>query len=272
MRAVTSSTSFQRFEVSSSGLKMRKLPAAALSFMTSRSSAPWTRVASRRARPGPLDRDGVLAKVGQPQIAQQHAAVGVRVVAHAAAARRRERLELGPQAAFGGEQLLRAIAAHPLFQQTQVLGFFRELGERHLMRAPGALDRLAVDDVRTGPALRRLQHEHRPARPLANAPPAARRVWISRMRAIDAIERVRHRAVHRPGDRLRDRRRAARSRSPLSSCVSSRAECARARSGSRSCSRSDAGSAAPRHRAPGSGTCSSASWSRAGRSPLRRRR
>src|SRR6185436_20951789 len=40
---------------------------------------------------------------------------------------------------------------------------------RHLVRPPGALDGLAVDEPRTRPALRRSQHEHWPGRPLGQA-------------------------------------------------------------------------------------------------------
>ena len=64
------------------------------------------------------------------------------------------------------EQLLRLVRAHPLLELAQVLWVLREAGERHLVRAPRALGRLAVDLLRAGPALRRAQHEHRPARPL----------------------------------------------------------------------------------------------------------
>ena len=49
------------------------------------------------------------------------------------------------------------------------------LGERHLVRAPGALGRQPVDQLRAGPALRRAQHDHRPARP--------RRSLVARARA-----------------------------------------------------------------------------------------
>jgi hypothetical protein len=45
------------------------------------------------------DVDGVVAEVGQPQVAQQQAAVGVRVGAHPPLALGRERGELGAQRA-----------------------------------------------------------------------------------------------------------------------------------------------------------------------------
>ena len=55
-----------------------------------------------------------------------------------------------------------------------MLGVGPDLAHRHLVRAPGALDRLAVDLLRAGPALGRPQHDHRPARPLGRAALARR--------------------------------------------------------------------------------------------------
>ena len=92
MREVTSSTASQRFEVSSSGLKMRKLRVASVELHDVAQVARPGPASPRRSRaPGCSTAHGVLAEIGQPQLAQQHAAVRVRVVAHAALARRRER-------------------------------------------------------------------------------------------------------------------------------------------------------------------------------------
>ena len=55
IRLVTSSTSFQRFDVSSSGLKIRKFAFARFCFMTSRMKPPWTRVASAMRAGGGTD-------------------------------------------------------------------------------------------------------------------------------------------------------------------------------------------------------------------------
>ena len=60
------------------------------------------------------------------------------------------------------EQLLRPVAAYPGFELAQMLGVF-EVGDRHLVGAPGALYGLAVDDLGPGPALGRAEHDHRPA-------------------------------------------------------------------------------------------------------------
>jgi hypothetical protein len=43
---------------------------------------------------------------------------------------------------------------------------FLEVRNRHLMRAPGAFNRFAIHELRAGPALRRAEDDHRPARPL----------------------------------------------------------------------------------------------------------
>ena len=60
------------------------------------------------------------------------------------------------------EQFLRAVALHPLFQKPQVIGFAGEFGKRHLMRAPGVLNRLSVHHARTCPAFGRAKNDHRP--------------------------------------------------------------------------------------------------------------
>ena len=54
-----------------------------------------TRVASAVDGAGGRHLDGVVAEVGQPQVAEQQAAVGVRVGAHAAVALRGELGQLG---------------------------------------------------------------------------------------------------------------------------------------------------------------------------------
>ena len=113
-RLVTSRTSCQRFELFSSGLKRRKFRASRFSFMTSRRNRPMTRVASASTAPGSRHVDRVVAEIGQPQILQQQAAVGVRVRAHAALALRRELGELRAQPAALVEELLRPVALQPL--------------------------------------------------------------------------------------------------------------------------------------------------------------
>ena len=78
----------------------------------------------------------------------------------------------------------RPVAEHPVLELLEMFGIL-EIGDRHLMRAPGAFDRLAVDEFRAGPALGRAEHDHRPARALRRlgAPAVRAALWISRMRA-----------------------------------------------------------------------------------------
>ena len=47
-----------------------------------------------------------------------------------------------------------------------MLGFFEDLVQRNLVRAPGIFHRLAVYEFRPGPALGRAHNQHRPRRPL----------------------------------------------------------------------------------------------------------
>ena len=64
------------------------------------------------------------------------------------------------------------------------------------MRAPGAFDRLAIDEFRPGPALWRAKHDHWPARTLQRSSPAG-----SAGRALD-ITNLKQNPVERPGKTL----------------------------------------------------------------------
>ena len=68
----------------------------------------------RDARRGHVDR--VVAEIRHAQIAQQHAAVGVRIRAHAPLALRRQLGQLRLQAALLVEQLLRPVAPQPVLE------------------------------------------------------------------------------------------------------------------------------------------------------------
>jgi len=118
------------------------------------------RLAEGRARLVDLDR--VVAEVGQQQVSQQRAAVCVRARAHPPVALRRQLEQLRQRGAVVGEQLLGSVGAHPLLEQAQVISVLARVDDRHLVRPPAVLDRLAVDLLRARPALRRAQHDHRP--------------------------------------------------------------------------------------------------------------
>ena len=94
----------------------------------------------------------VVAEVRHAQVAQQHAAVGVGIGAHASLALGRQFGQFRLQAALLVEELLRPVAPQPVFQQLEVFGMGGRV-ERHLVRAEGAFDLQAVDHLRPGPAL-----------------------------------------------------------------------------------------------------------------------
>ena len=72
--------------------------------------------------------------------------------------------EAVPELAVLVEQLAWPVAQHPVLQLRQVFRLV-EIGERDLMGAPGAFDGQPIDELRSGPALGRLQDDHGPARP-----------------------------------------------------------------------------------------------------------
>ena len=86
------------------------------------------------------------------QVAQQQAAIGVGIGAHAPLTVRRQRGQLGAQTTVLVEQLCGPVAAQPVFQQLQVPGLIGRV-QWHLMRTKVALDGLAVDLLRSCPAL-----------------------------------------------------------------------------------------------------------------------
>jgi hypothetical protein len=92
----------------------------------------------------------------------------VRIRAHPPVAARCKRGEVRREATVVVEELLWAVATHPVFEDAPVRGIFARGENRNLMRAPCSLDRHAVDFLRPGPPLRRTQHDHRPDRPLVD--------------------------------------------------------------------------------------------------------
>ena len=70
--------------------------------------------------------------------------------------------------------------------------------QRHLMGAPGAFHRLAVDDLGAGPALRRAQTIIGQQR-RSEAPCSARSAWIRRDLRMGFIQRGGQRLMHRVG-------------------------------------------------------------------------
>ena len=154
------------------------------------------RASSFMTLPGSGHVDRVVAEIGQPQVAEQDAAVGVRVGPHPALALGGQLAQLGDEPAALVEQLLGPVAPHPGFEELEVLGVLGRLGERHLVGPVGPLDRQAVDHLGAGPALGRLEDDHRPARPLGDAPLAGVGLDAPDL-GDDLVERLGHELVHR---------------------------------------------------------------------------
>ena len=95
----------------------------------------------------------VVAEVRHSQIAQQNAAVGVRIGAHAPVALRRQVGQFRHEPAILIEQLLGLVAFHPAFQLLDMIGMLGIHQQRYLVRPEGAFDLQAVDYFRSCPAL-----------------------------------------------------------------------------------------------------------------------
>src|SRR6185437_16760057 len=115
-------------------------------------------------------------------------------------ARRRERSELLAEFTAFVEQFVRPVALQPIFELLQMFGIL-EIGERDLMRAPGPLDRLAIDEFRSCPTLGRAEDDHGPARALYVLRLAAR------PRGALNLTNLRQNRIERAGERLMDDRR-----------------------------------------------------------------
>ncbi len=159
----------------------------------------------------------------------------------------RQRRQFGAQRAGVVEQLLGTIGAHPRLELLPVPAVGADVSQRHLMGAEAAFGRKTVDDLGTGPALRRAQHDHRPPRPPAPRPERAAD-WISAIWSSARSRAAGQQLVDRRAGR-RWRRPTAHSRSRAAAHRARRRRSAPAPSGWRSCSRSGARSAAPRRRA-----------------------
>ena len=145
--------------------------------------------------PGVGHLDCVVAKVRQSQIPQEHAAVGVRIGAHATSASRGKVGQFGPQPAAVVEQFGGPVTLHPLFEDAHVGRVLVHLAHRHLVRAPVALGALAVDLFRARPALGGAEHDHRPARAFRET--VATRVGLDALDlGDDLVERGCHELVH----------------------------------------------------------------------------
>ncbi len=121
----------------------------------------------------------------------------MRIGAHSSLAGWSERLKIFTQSATLVEQFFRLVTSHPLLKQLQMLRLAARVGDRHLMRAPEALDFQAVDFLWTGPAFGTAEHDHRPFWPLTGRAAVARRGLDGSDLVEGGIQRCRHQAMHR---------------------------------------------------------------------------
>ncbi len=148
-----------------------------------------------RARPG--DFDGIVAKIGPYQGPAQQAAVGDRIGAHAARPLRRQLGQLRDQPTIGREQPFRLVAPEPGFQLTQMGGVAVRI-DGDLVGTPETFDLVSIDFLRTGPALRCAQHDHRPFGQTLNS--------FGTCLALDRVDFI-HYGIECGGERLVNRHR-----------------------------------------------------------------
>ena len=150
-------------------------------------------------RAGPVDRDGHDRRVGQVHRPPHPPAD--RVVEHAESqvALRHELPDVRGGAAVDLEQFLGLVRAQPRLDDREVGRVRLEVARGHLVGAERALDLLAVDFLRPGPALRRPEHDHRPGRFQLRGCPSGPRPGSGR-------SAPRPRRVLRPSGRRRRRR------------------------------------------------------------------
>ena len=142
--------------------------------------------------------DRVVKEIGNDEIAQQPAAVRVRIGAHAPVAGGGQRPQFGFQRAVRVEQLFRAIRAHPRFEDRPVRVVGARRADRNLMGTKRPFDRQSVHELRTGPALGRAEHDRGPHRSLGESRSAG--VALNLPDANDGgAQRGRECAVHREG-------------------------------------------------------------------------
>ena len=83
--------------------------------------------------------DSIVAEIRHPQVAEQNAAVGMGIRAHAPFALGRKFGQFRFQAALVIEEFLRPVAPQPVFQKLEMFGMGGRVGKRHLVRAERCL-------------------------------------------------------------------------------------------------------------------------------------
>ena len=145
-----------------------KIRSGKFSFITSRKNPPRTSGQFGFNAAGRRHAHGVVVEIRHLERHQQIPAIGVRIHSHTAVARRRKRRELVAEFSALVEQFMRPVAFHPDFELLEMLGGF-EVRDWDLMRTPRPFHRLAVYELRSGPALWGLKYDHGPTWPLHRA-------------------------------------------------------------------------------------------------------
>src|SRR6516225_12335793 len=97
----------------------------------------------------------------------------MRVGTHSAVSLGRKLFQFRNQATILVEQLFRLLVAHPLLEDAQLLGVLFHLGQRHLVCTPKAFEPVTAHLLRSAPAFRSAQYDHRPPRSLSHVGSAA---------------------------------------------------------------------------------------------------
>ena len=95
----------------------------------------------------------VAAEIRHSQVAEQDAAVGARIRAHAPIAFGCQLGQFRFEPAILIEQFFRLIALQPAFQLSEVIGMLGIHQERYLVRSEGAFHRQTVNHLWSRPAL-----------------------------------------------------------------------------------------------------------------------
>src|SRR5213593_1860187 len=83
---------------------------------------------------------------------------------HAPCTFRRQFRDFGNELPIPVKQLFRLVTLHPLFEDGHVFRFTLQVGDRHLMSAPGSFNRFAVYKFGTSPSFWTAQNNHWPGR------------------------------------------------------------------------------------------------------------
>ena len=145
-------------------------------------------------------RDGIGAEIGQAQILQQQAAVGVRVRAHPALADWRQIGELRLRAAPPRRRAPRADSSSSTASSSQMCSGLWSSPNGTWCDTPEAFGLLAVDFLRPGPALWACERRSSATAAVRGAASRARPLGFAGS-LDDRVQRRRHLLVHRPPGR-----------------------------------------------------------------------